>query len=64
MSEQTAAEIIDDWQTGAFFLLLCCVTGMVSALFLGSLLGPVGAIVGLFGGGLLGFLFISYKLYG
>ncbi|MFC4356449.1 hypothetical protein ACFO0N_00630 [Halobium salinum] len=64
MSEQTAAELIEDWQTGAFFLLLCCIAGVVSALFFGSLLGPIGAFGGFFVGTIVGFLFISAKLYG
>ena len=64
MSEKTAVELIEDWQTGAFFLLLCCVAGVFSALLFGSLLGPLGAILGFFAGGIGGFLLISHKLYG
>jgi hypothetical protein len=64
MSEKTAAELIEDWQTGAFFLLLCCVAGVLSAVLFGSLLGPLGAVLGFLGGGVGAFLLISRKLYG
>lgn len=63
MPGKTAVELIEDWQIGAFFLLLCCVAGVFSAILFGSLLGPLGAFLGFFVGGIGAFLLISRKLY-
>lgn len=64
MAERTIVDFIEDWQTGALFVLVSGLVGAVLAWFLtteGSVyLGFGGFIVGL----LLTFLLLSYLVYG
>jgi hypothetical protein len=64
MAEETAEQMIGDWKTGAFLLLLCVVPAFFSSLLLGLLLGPLAGLLGFFLGGVGTFLLISRKLYG
>lgn len=64
MSEQTAAELFKEWQTGALLLLASTLVGFIIASFGGSAVGAHTALVGLLGGTMLAFLTFSNLFYG
>lgn len=66
MAEQSGVEFIEEWQSGAFLILLSVVVGAVLVIGLGSLLpsSPV-AMLGVFLiGGIAAFVASSYIMYG
>jgi hypothetical protein len=60
---ETVVELIEEWQTGAFFVLASVLVGAVVATSLGRF-GPLYGVGGLIGGCLLTFVTLSYLLYG
>jgi hypothetical protein len=60
---ETTVELIEEWQTGAFFVVVSVFVGVVVAASLGRF-GPLYGVAGLLGGCLLTFLTLSYLLYG
>ncbi|WP_410766026.1 hypothetical protein [Haloferax sp. DFSO60] len=72
MSEKTTVEFIEEWQTGAFLVIGCVLTGVVGAMALVRIasvvldprVGWVGFVLGFFGSGLLAFVLFSVLLYG
>jgi hypothetical protein len=59
----TVVELIEEWQTGALFVFVSVLVGVVAAASLGRF-GPLYGLGGLIGGCLLTFLTLSYLLYG
>ena len=65
MTERTtAAELVEEWQTGAFLLLASALAGFVAASALGRGLSSDLALPGFAGGAAVAFLALSYLLYG
>lgn len=64
MSEKSTVELIEDWQTGAFFVIGSILIGVIVAVIGGSVGGLIGAVAGFLGGTGLAFLALSYLLYG
>jgi hypothetical protein len=60
---ETTVELIEEWQTGAFFVFASAFVGFVVAASL-SRFGPWYGVGGLLGGCLLTFVTLSYLLYG
>lgn len=64
MADRSVADLVGEWQTGAFIVVVTVLSGVVSALVLRSLEVPYGRAIGFVGGAALAFLAISYLLYG
>jgi hypothetical protein len=60
-SPKTAGELIEEWQTGLFFVLGSVVVGVVVALIGGRFINPLPLF---FAGSIFGFLAFSYLVYG
>lgn len=66
MAEQSGVEFIEEWQTGAFLLVLSVVVGAVLVIGLGSIL-PSSSVVVLsvfLVGTIAAFIVSSYLIYG
>lgn len=61
---ETLVELIEEWQTGAFFLFASAVVGGVAMAVFGNRFGPLAGVAALVGGGLAAFAVLSYLLYG
>ncbi|UVE51275.1 hypothetical protein KU306_05160 [Haloferax larsenii] len=64
MSEKTAVEFIEEWQTGAFLIIGSVVAGAFSAVALGPYETLAGVLFVFFFGAVFAFLGFSYLLYG
>ncbi len=64
MSNKDTVDLVEEWQTGVFFIIGCVIIGVIAAVIGGSVGGHPGALVGLLGGVILGFLALSYLRYG
>lgn len=64
MTERTAVDFVEEWQTGAFLLLASALVGFVAASALGRGFSTDLSIPGLVGGAALTFFALSYILYG
>lgn len=60
-SPTTTAELVEEWQTGFFLVVGSVVVGAVAVLIAGRFFNP---LLLFFGGSILGFLTVSYLLYG
>jgi hypothetical protein len=60
----TTAELVEEWQTGAFLLLASAFVGFVAAALLGRGFSSSLAVPGFAGGAAVAFLALSYLLYG
>jgi hypothetical protein len=66
MAEQSTVDFIEEWQTGAFLIVLSVVVGALSVIGLGSVLpsSPI-VILGVFlVGTIAAFLGLSFIIYG
>jgi hypothetical protein len=64
MSDGSAAEVVDEWQTGAGLVLGSALVGGVIGGFFAMQREPALGIAGFFVGGILTFLLLSYLFYG
>ncbi|WP_323192686.1 hypothetical protein [Halostella sp. PRR32] len=64
MTEKNAVELVEQWQTGFFFVIGSALFGALLATLLSSIKPPVGGLIGFFGGVALAFLAFSYLSYG
>lgn len=64
MEENRMVALVEDWQTGAFTILVLAVVGGISALIGGTFAGGFGYLLGFIGGPILTFLAYSYLRYG
>lgn len=55
---------VEEWQTGAFFLLVSALVGIGVGTVIGSFRPGVLALAGIIIGAILTFLLLSYLLYG
>jgi hypothetical protein len=61
---ETTVELVEEWQTGAFFVLASAFIGVIFMAVFGSNFGPLAGITALVGTGLATFALLSYLLYG
>ncbi|MFB6170375.1 MAG: hypothetical protein ABEJ06_04425 [Haloarculaceae archaeon] len=64
MADESLVAFVERWQTGAFLVLVSVLCGVGVALAARSVAPPFGPVLGFLGGGVLGFLALSYLLYG
>lgn len=64
MTERTTAELVEEWQTGAFLLLASAFAGFVAASALGRRLSSDLTLLAFPGAAAVTFLALSYLLYG
>jgi hypothetical protein len=66
MSEKSAVDLVEEWQSGAFLVLFSVLAGAVVAFALRGPLaaGPWVTLAGFVGGAVAGFLGVSYVRYG
>lgn len=63
MAEKNIVEFIREWQTGFFLIIGTLLASVGSAIILKPLI-PFGVLIGGISGAIIGFLTISYILYG
>ena len=64
MSDTSGVALVEEWQTGAFLLVGSVVIGVILAGIGGSVSGQIAAVGGFILGPIVGFLVLSYLLYG
>ncbi|MFC7113832.1 hypothetical protein ACFQH2_00935 [Natronoarchaeum sp. GCM10025703] len=64
MAEKSGVDLVEEWQTGAFLIFGSTVLGFVLGGVGAVLGGQIGGVSGFIGGAILGFLLLSYILYG
>lgn len=64
MSERTIVDVIEDWQTGALFILVSVLIGAVLGWFFASESSVYLGVGGFAVGSLVTFLVLSYLVYG
>lgn len=64
MTEKTVVELVEDWQTGAVYIVGSVLVGSVLGYFLRSQGSDSLGLVGLLVGTILAFLLFSYLRYG
>ncbi|GAB7094410.1 hypothetical protein JCM30237_15620 [Halolamina litorea] len=64
MSENSAVELIGEWQTGALYVFGSLFSGLVVGALLGRSVSGVAGVVGFVLGAVGAFLLISYVRYG
>ncbi|SEW11852.1 hypothetical protein [Halobacterium jilantaiense] len=64
MTERTAVDLVEEWQTGAFLLLASALAGFVAASAVGRGVASSLGLPTFAGGAVLTFLVLSYLFYG
>jgi len=61
---ETFVELVEEWQTGAFFVVACVIVAAVFGVVVGTNVGPALGVVAFLATGIGSFAVLSYLLYG
>lgn len=64
MSNKSVADLVEEWQTGSFFVISSVVIGLIVAVIAASVAGTAAGFAGFIVGAIGGFFAMSYILYG
>lgn len=64
MSGESVGELVNEWQTGAIFVVGSIGIGILVGAAMGTTVGPIAGVGGFVVGAIAGFLVLSYLFYG